>query len=310
MAAEVVSARSGDENAPMRAYLDNSATTPLDPRVLAAMEPYWSETFGNAASLHAFGRDAEDAAATVREVVARHLGARPEEILFTSGGTESDNLALRGVIAAHPARRPHLAVSAIEHPAVLRTAEALAREGACEVTRIPVDGDGIVDPDAVRVVLGEETALVSVMAVNNETGAVQPVAEIAALCREAGATYHCDAVQATGKAPLPPDAADLITLSAHKVHGPRGIGVLRVRRGVRLVPILHGGEQQRGLRPGTVPVPLVVGLGEAVRLLGEEEEERLRHVERLARRMLTGLRERVEGVRLNGADGPGRVPTS
>jgi cysteine desulfurase len=287
----------------MKVYLDNNATTPVDPRVVEAMRPYWSEIYGNASSLHGFGRDAEDAVAVARGHVARALGARAEEIVFTSGGTESDNLALLGVLTATRDEKPHLVTTAIEHPAVLRAAEALDEAGACELTIVPVGRDGIIDPDDVRRALAANTRLVSVMAVNNETGVLQPIEDIATICREREILLHTDAVQALGKIPF--DAvrvgADLVTVSAHKLYGPKGVGALRVGRGVRLRPIINGGEQQHGLRSGTLPVALIVGFGEAVRLSVEDAEQRADTMRDLDDMLLGGLEERVSGMRLNGS---------
>jgi cysteine desulfurase len=292
----------GVENDGMRVYLDHAATTPVDPRVVEAMEPCWNGTFGNASSLHAFGRDAEDLVEIARLEIARTLGARPRELVFTSGGTESANLALRGVLAASRHERPGLVVSAVEHPAVLRPAEELDRAGLCDLVRVPVDREGLVDPASVREAMTKRTALVSVMTVNNETGAIQPVKEIASICREHEVPFHTDAVQALGKIPVDvsESGADLVSFSAHKVHGPKGVGALWVRRGIRLEPLLHGGEQERGLRPGTLPVPLIVGFGEAARLLREEFDDRRTKAARLGSWLLEGLETTVEGVRLNG----------
>ncbi len=286
----------------MKVYLDNNATTPTDPRVVEAMRPYWSDTFGNASSLHSYGRDAEDAAALARVHVARGLGVRPDDLVFTSGGTEANNLALAGVIAASRIDRPHLLTTAIEHPSVLNTARALEKDGACDLTLVAPDAEGRVDPERIRDALRPETAPVSVMTVNNETGAIQPVSDIAVICREREVPFHTDAVQALGKIPGGPAdvGADLATFAAHKIHGPKGVGALWIRRGVRLAPRLFGGEQQRERRPGTLPVALIAGFGEATRLAVEEADDRNRVVRELSTRLFEGLVERVPRLVLNG----------
>lgn len=287
-------------------YLDHHATTPVDPRVVEAMLPYFTHEFGNAASrTHAFGWRAEAAVEAARETVARALGARSErEIIFTSGATESNNLALKGAAHAYASKRDHLVTLASEHPSVLDPCAALEARGF-RVTRLPVDQHGLVDSDAVRAVLEERTALVSVMAANNEIGVLQPIEEIGRVCRERGVVFHTDAAQAIGKVPLEVEAAhvDLLSLSAHKVYGPKGIGVLYVRSSrprVRLEPLLHGGGHERGLRSGTLAVPLIVGLARALEIaLGERaaESERLAV---LRDRMLERLRDGLDGVTLNG----------
>ncbi|MCC6750818.1 MAG: cysteine desulfurase [Deltaproteobacteria bacterium] len=292
-------------------YLDHNATTPVDPRVLEAMAPCFAARFGNAASRsHALGRDAQSAVETARREVAELVGASPEEITFTSGATESNNLALRGALAARAARGRHLVTSAAEHPSVLELVRELEREGTA-VSILPVGASGVVDPDDVRRALRPDTVLVSVMHVNNETGAVSAVAEIGALCREAEVLYHCDAVQAVGKLAVDVESAqvDLLSLSAHKLYGPKGIGALYLRRRarLRLRPLLVGGGQERGLRPGTVNVPGVVGLGAAARLARDAlpvEGPRLRE---LAEQLLGALRQAIPEVCLNGAEAE-RVP--
>ena len=284
-----------------RIYLDHHATTPVDPAVLSAMLPYFSERFGNPSSRqHVFGREAEQAVAEARARVAALVGARPEEIAFTSGATESDNLAVRGAARALASRGRHLVTTAIEHPAVLEPCRRLERDGF-EVTVVPVEPTGIVDPERVKAALRPETILVSVMAANNEIGTVQPVAEIGALCRGQGVALHCDAVQALGRIPVDVErwAVDLMSLSAHKMYGPKGVGALYVRRDrrprLRLQPQAEGGGQERGLRSGTLNVPGIVGFGEAARLAA------------LRDRLLAGLRDRIGGVTLNGAAAP-RLP--
>jgi cysteine desulfurase len=266
-------------------YLDHAATTPLDPRVRHAMEPYLDGVFGNPSSLHWAGRQAHDAVEAGRREVAALLGARPPEIVFTASGTESDNLAVLGALGAMQGPR-HVITSAFEHPAVLEPCRFLERQGV-EVTYLSVSAEGIVAPEALAAALRPTTRLVSVMAANNVVGTVQPTAELAALAHEAGALFHTDAVQAAGKLPLNVGRSpvDLLSLSAHKLHGPKGIGALYVRPGVELAPIVYGGGQERGLRSATENVAAIVGFGQAALLArAEMGEESAR---------LVGLRERV-----------------
>jgi cysteine desulfurase len=268
----------------MAIYLDNSATTPVDPRVVAAMEPWHAQAFGNPSSLHTLGRQARDAVDAARAQVAALLGARPREIVFTASGTEADNLALAAAVGASGSG--HLVTSAIEHPAILETARALQRRGVA-FTSVPVDADGLVDPAVVRDSIEPHTRMVSIMAANNVIGTIQPVTEIGQAAREAGALFHTDAVQAVGKAPfnLAEQPIDLLSLSAHKLHGPKGVGALYVRDGVTLSPIIHGGGQERGLRSATENVAGIVGFGVAAELAAAEmADDNLR---------LTALRERL-----------------
>lgn len=269
-------------------YLDNAATTRMDPRVIEAMAPYFTSIYGNASSLHAMGRAARRALDDARSTVAGVLDVSPAEIVFTSGGTESDNLAVLGVARARRSEgRAHVVISAIEHSAVLNAARQLEREGF-RITRLPVTETGHVRPDDVASAVGSDTALVSVMAVNNEIGTLQPLRAIGALTHAAGARFHVDAVQAAGHIGLTVADwhADLVTLSAHKVNGPKGVGVLMVRDGVRLEPLSYGGEHERQRRPGTENIPGIVGCAEALRLAAAERAtESLR---------LRGLRDRLE----------------
>lgn len=288
-------------------YLDHHATTPVAPRVLEAMLPYFGEEYGNPSSAtHAFGWRAEAAVEEARERLAAALGADdPREIVFTSGTTESDNLAIAGIARAGRGRRDHLVTSAIEHPAVLDCCSALEREGFA-VTRLPVDADGLVDPEAVRAAVTERTALVSVMAANSEIGVLQPLEAIGAICRERGVPFHTDAAQAVGKIALDVGAQriDLLSMCAHKLYGPKGVGALYVRRRrprIRIAPLLHGGGHEGGLRSGTLPVPLIVGFARAVSLCLEEREAEARRLRDLRRRLLDRLRERLAGVHVNGS---------
>jgi cysteine desulfurase len=289
----------------MPIYLDNNSTTRCDPRVVEAMLPYFGEHYGNAASRHhAFGWEAREAVDAAREQVAALIGASPREIVFTSGATESDNLAIKGVAGMYRSRGDHIATVATEHKAVLDPCRRLEREGF-RVTVLPVDRFGRVTVEQVAEALTEKTILVSVMAANNEVGTLQPVAAIGRLCKERGVLFHTDAVQAAGKVPLDVEeiGADLLSLSAHKMYGPKGVGALYVRATsprVRLAPLFDGGGHERGMRSGTLPVPLVVGFGRACDLPGAEmpaESERLRQ---LRERLRQGICDQLEEVSLNG----------
>ncbi|MGI5237876.1 cysteine desulfurase family protein [Dactylosporangium sp. CA-139066] len=249
-------------------YLDYNATTPVDPRVAAAMAPYLTALFGNPSSAHPYGAQPRAALQRARTQVAALVGARPAEIVFTGSGSEANLLAIRGAALAAGPARPHVITQATEHPAVLETCRALQRLHGLRVTVLPVGADGLLDPDAVAAVAGLDTALVSVMAANNETGALQPIAELAAVARRAGALFHCDAAQAAGKIPLDVDAlgVDLLTVVGHKMYAPKGIAALYLRDGVRLEPVVYGGGQEHGLRAGTENVALAVALGSAADL--------------------------------------------
>jgi cysteine desulfurase len=285
-------------------YMDYQATTPADPRVVEAMQPYWSAMYGNPHSAdHAFGWNADAAVETARGHIAALIGADADEIVFTSGATEANNLAVLGIARASQPARKRIVVSAIEHKCVLAAARAAADE-SFEVITVPVGADGIVDPRAVAAVVNDRTALVSVMAVNNEIGTVQPLSEIAALCAAAGAVFHTDAAQALNALPIDVVAlgADLMSLSAHKAYGPKGMGALFVRRSlhVRPKPLIHGGGQEGGLRSGTLPTPLCVGFGEACRILADERDDDAKRISALRDRFLTALLNTVPGLMVNG----------
>lgn len=286
----------------MKVYMDNAATTPLRGEALEAMVAAYRECFGNSSSVHAFGQAARQALEDAREEFAACVGARPEEIVFTGGGTESDNLAIRGAALAACGRGDHIVTCATEHHAVLHCCRALEREGF-RVTYLPVDGDGVVDPDLFREALEERTVLASVMLANNETGALQPVREMSRVARERGILFHCDAVQAAGKMPLDVKdiGADLVAFSGHKFYGPKGVGALYVREGTELAPLMQGGHHEGGLRPGTVNVPAIAGMARALRLATEELPETSARLGGLRERLAAGIVERVEGVRRNGA---------
>jgi cysteine desulfurase len=299
-----------------RIYLDHNATTPVDPAVLAEMLPYLSAEYGNASSVHSFGQTARGAVERAREQVAALIGAQPAEIVFTSGGTESDNAAICGVVgmAARPGKRPHIITTAIEHAAVLHTCEALARRAGAngaDVTYLPVSTDGVVDPEEVRRALRPETVLITVMHANNELGTLQPIEEIGRIAAEAGITFHTDAVQSAGKVPL--DVAklgvQLLSLSAHKLCGPKGVGALYVRKGVRLAPLLHGGHSERDRRAGTENVPAIAGFGKAAELAHAHLAEEGVRLAALRDRLQHGLLERVPGARVNSGAVP-RTPNT
>ncbi len=286
-------------------YLDNNATTRVDPRVVEVMLPYFTEKYGNAASRHhVFGRQAEAAVETAREQVAALLNASPREIIFTSGATESDNLAIKGVAAMHRGQGDHLVTVATEHHAVLDPCKRLGRQGF-RVTFLPVDEYGRVTADQVADALTDKTILVSVMAANNEIGTLQPIAAIGKLCKDRGVLFHTDAVQAAGKLPLDVEAMgiDLLSLSAHKMYGPKGVGVLFVRRRnphVRLEPLFDGGGHERGLRSGTLPVPLLAGFGKACELCRQQMASETERLTRLRDKLRAGIMNQLEDVRLNG----------
>ena len=287
-----------------RIYLDYAATTPVDPRVREAMLPFLSdEAFGNPSSVHAWGQTARRAIDAARDTLAQAVGARAGEIYFTSGGTEADNTALVGVLLAGRDRdRDHLVTTAIEHHAVLDCARFAQNALGFRVTFVPCDADGFVDPEAVHEAVTDQTALVSVMHANNEIGTVQPVAEIAAVAHAAGTYFHTDAVQTFGQMPLAVSAlgADLLTVSAHKIYGPKGVGALYVRKGVHFAPWLHGGQQEREKRAGTENAPGIVGFGRAVELLTEWRDGEAERLTGLRDDFLAAVRARVPDARLNG----------
>ncbi|TMQ50011.1 MAG: cysteine desulfurase, partial [Candidatus Eisenbacteria bacterium] len=293
-----------------RIYLDHNASTPVRPEVLEAMLPYFGEHFGNASSVHAFGQEAKGAVEDARAQVAALLNATPGEIVFTSGGTESDNIGVIGGAKALPFKGRHIIVSAIEHDAVRHAADALEREGYT-VTRVAPDARGVVSAESVAAAIRPDTALVSVMAANNETGVAQPVAEIGAVCATRGVAFHVDAVQAAGKIPIDVQAwqATLATIAGHKFYGPKGVGALYVKRGFKPVPLQFGGEHEKGRRPGTENVPAIVGLGKASELAREELDQNGPRIGRLRDRLETGLLERVPGVVRHGQGAP-RVPNT
>ena len=283
-------------------YLDYNATTPVDPRVRAAMLPYLGDRFGNPSSTHAFGRSASAAVERARRQVADLLGCASEEVIFTSGGSESDNLAIQGVAFASRARGRHIITSAIEHPAVLNTCRYLAEQHGFDVTYVDVDLHGRVDPEAVRRAIRPDTALISIMHANNETGTIQPIEEIGDIARAAGIPLHTDASQTVGKIPtrVADLGVDLLTIAGHKLYAPKGIGALYVRRGIELQPIIYGGGQERGLRAGTENVPYMVALGEACQVAAEVLPEEGVRQRTLRDRLQEILSEGLDGVHLSG----------
>lgn len=292
-------------------YLDNHATTPVDPRVLAAMRPWWEDNFANPGSVeHAMGRAAEEAVEEARAHIAALIGADAKEIVLTSGATESNNLAIKGAArfaASQGSDRRRIVTVATEHKCVLESVKAMAEEGF-EPVFLPVGANGLLDLDALRAAVDDTTLLVSVMAVNNEIGVIQDLAAIGAIAKDAGALFHTDAAQAAGRIPLDVQEirADLMSLSAHKIYGPKGIGALYVRRRprVRLAPLVSGGGQERGLRSGTLPAPLVVGFGEAARIAATEGLLDATRIAGQRDRFLAALSAAIPGVSLNAADAP------
>jgi len=290
-----------------RVYLDNNATTPVLPEVLAAMQPFFGEHFGNASSIHRHGQETRAAVERAREAVASLLGCRPAEIVFTSGGTEADNLALFGVM--NPG--DHLITSTIEHHAVLHSAKRLEKNG-CSVTHIPVDGSCQVNPDDVRRALQPHTKLISIMMANNETGVLQPLEEIGRIAAEADVYFHTDAVQAAGKVAVDVEriGCDLLSISGHKMNAPQGVGVLYVRKGTALQPLLYGGSHERSRRAGTENVPGIVGLGKAAELAQADlQSGRIAQIAAMRDRLQQTLLSTIESAGINGTDAP-RVPNT
>jgi cysteine desulfurase len=287
-------------------YMDNHATTPLDPRVLEAMLPYFTETYGNAASRnHRFGWEAEAAVENARKQIAKLINAAPTEIVFTSGATESDNLAIKGVAWARRAQGDHIVTVSTEHKAVLDGCRHLEHEGF-RVTYLPVGPDGLLDPGGLERALTDRTILASVMAANNEIGVLQPIAEIGRICRARGVLYHTDAVQAVGKVPIDVErmSIDLLSMSGHKIYGPKGVGALYVRSqhpAVALVPLIDGGGHERGMRSGTLNVPGIVGLGKACELAIEEMPQESERLRTLRDRLKDGILSRLDEVYVNGS---------
>jgi cysteine desulfurase len=292
---------------PRPIYLDNNATTPLDPRVLEAMMPYLTSEFGNASSTtHAYGWIASEAVAQAREQVARLIGGDPDRVVFTSGATESINLAMKGVAAARRARGRHILITQIEHKAVLDVGRSLTREGF-EVERLPVSGTGLLDPGVLESSIRDDTIMVGVIWANNETGTIQQIDTIGEIVRSRGIVFFSDSTQAVGKIPVSADQADLLTLSAHKFYGPKGVGALYVggpRPPLRLVPLIDGGGQEKGRRGGTLNTPGIVGLGRAAEIAASEMQSERRRLAELRDRLESTVVQRIEGTVVNAAGAP------
>lgn len=284
-----------------RIYFDHSATTPVDSEVAALMMEYMTEKFGNPSSIHSFGREVKKAVDEARQQVASLLNADPSEIFFTSGGTEADNLALKGVAFANRKKGNHIITTCIEHHAILHTCEYLEKNGF-KVTYLPVDENAMVRIEDLKKAITEDTILISVMFANNEVGTIQPIKEIGQIAHEKGIYFHTDAVQAAGNYPIDVKEynIDLLTLSAHKFHGPKGIGALYVRRGVRINAVQHGGGQERSLRAGTENVPGIVGLGKAAEIAKRDMPKKLTHITALRDKLIKGIMEKIPDIKLNG----------
>ena len=293
-----------------RIYLDHAATTPTRPEAVEAMLPYFTDGFGNPSSIYSYGQEARGAIEEARTRVAELIGARSEEIVFTSGGTEADNSALKGVAYASEHKGNHIITTSIEHHAVLGVCRFLEKRGL-RITYLPVDKYGLVDPDDVRKAITNKTILISVIHASNEVGTIEPLEEIGDIARQAGVYFHTDAVQTVGHIPVNVDnlKVDLLSISAHKLYGPKGVGALYIRKGTKLVSVMHGGEQEKRRRAGTENVPAIVGLGKAVELAGQEidkEAERLAH---LRDKLIKGLGEKIDHTHLNGHPGK-RLPNN
>jgi cysteine desulfurase len=284
-----------------RIYLDHAATTPTHPEVVKAMLPFFSDAFGNPSSIYSYGQEAKGAVEEARTKVAELIGARSEEIVFTSGGTEADNLALKGLAYASEHKGNHIITTSIEHHAVLEACKFLEKRGL-EITCLPVDKYGLVDPADVKKAITAKTILISVMHANNEVGTIEPVEEIGEIARKAGAYFHTDAVQTVGHIPVNVDKlkVDLLSISGHKFYGPKGVGALYVRKGTKLVPLVHGGEHEKRRRAGTENVPAIVGLGKAVELAGQEMGREVERLTNLRDKLIRGLVGKIDSVHLNG----------
>jgi len=284
-----------------RIYLDYAATTPTHSEVVKAMLPYFTDALGNPSSIHSYGQEAKGGIEEARIKIADLIGARSEEIVFTSGGTEADNFAIKGVAFANESRGNHIVTSSIEHHAVIETCKFLERRGF-SVTYLPVDECGLVNPDDVRRAITDKTILISVMHANNEMGTMEPITEIGRIAREAGVYFHTDAIQTVGHIPVDVNdlGIDLLSISAHKLYGPKGVGALYIRKGTKLTPFMHGGEQERRRRASTENVPGIVGFGKAAELAQQEMNEEAERLICLRDRLVKGLLERIDHTRLNG----------
>jgi len=282
-------------------YMDYAATTPVDPEVLKEMQPYFCEQFGNPSSLHSYGQRARKAVESVREKIGQFLNASPDEIVFTSGGTESNNFAIKGIAYANRERGNHIITSVVEHHAVIEPCKFLENQGF-EVTYLKVDKNGFVNPEDVKEAIKDRTILISIMHANNEIGTIQPIAEIGKIAKERGIYFHTDAVQTFGHLNIDVDEmnVDLLSASAHKLYGPKGVGFLYIRKGTRIIPFLHGGDQERGRRASTHNVPGIIGLGKAVELARKKMKEENVYLKRLRDKLITGVMRKIEETILNG----------
>ena len=284
-----------------RIYLDHAATTPTHPEVVKEMLPYFIDTFGNPSSIHSYGQEAKGAIEEARDKVAGLIGARDEEITFTSSGTEADNFAIKGVAFASENKGDHIITSSIEHHAVMETCKFLDKRGF-RVTYLPVDEYGLVDPDDVKKAITDKTILISVMHANNEIGTIEPITEIGRIAREAGICFHTDAVQTAGHIPIDVDelGVDLLSMSAHKLYGPKGVGALYIRKGTRLIPFMHGGEQERRRRASTENVPGIAGFGKAAEVARQEMSEEAERLTNLRDKLIRNILEQIDHTSLNG----------
>ncbi|MDO9516829.1 MAG: cysteine desulfurase NifS [Methanosarcinaceae archaeon] len=284
-----------------RIYMDHGATTPVDPLVVDAMLPYFTEKFGNASSLHSFGQEAASSLEQARQQVANSIGAKPEEIIFTSGGTESDNLAIKGIAYRNSKKGKHIITSTIEHPAILNSCAYLEKKGF-EVTYVAVDSEGIIDMDELKKAIRDDTILISVMHANNEIGTIQPISDISKLAKEKGIYLHTDAVQSLGKIPVNVDelGVDLLSMSSHKIHGPKGVGALYVRKGTPLQALAHGGSHERHMRAGTENISGIVGFAKAVSLSDERLVDDAKHMTILRDSLIAKVMDSIDDVALSG----------
>jgi len=284
-----------------RIYLDYAATTPVHPEVAKTILPYFTEDFGNPSSIYSYGQEAKTAVEEARTRIATFIGAREEEIVFTSGGTEADNFALKGVAFANRSKGDHIIVSSIEHHAVIEACKFLGQNGF-KITYLPVDGDALVDPADIKKAVTPKTIMVSLMHANNEVGTIEPITEISKITREAEIYFHSDAVQTFGHIPVNVNSlgVDLLTMSAHKLYGPKGVGALYIRKGTKLAPLLHGGAQEKGQRAGTENVPGIVGFGKAVELAQHEMKQEAERLTRLRDLLISEILDRIEDTSLNG----------
>ena len=284
-----------------RIYLDYAATTPVDPRVLEKMFPYFSEKFGNTMSLHSFGREAKDSLEESRKVIAGLMGAEPEEVIFTGSATESNNLALKGIAFLNQEKGNHIIISPIEHPCIIETARFLETQGF-EVAWLKVDKYGLVNPNDIKKLIKKNTILVSVMHANNEIGTVEPIEEIGKICKEKGVYFHTDATQSFGKIPIDVNKMniDLLTANSHKMYGPKGAACLFIRKGIKISPILHGGGHESGLRSSTINIPAIVGFAEACRICKKVMKKESKRLVRLRNKLIKGVLEKIPNSHLNG----------